>query len=143
VSSTSLYNTFGNEVNYRITQQTIEQYLKDATIKFVLPEATSELLADLAPQQSIDKPLFEAVKSKLINLGFREANAKTLASVLLPVASQQGVNPMDYFQDSELALKLAIDTYKAINVLRPAGNRIGLAPKVSNIKSRVRTLIRP
>ena len=141
--SASLYDTFGNEINYRITQETLEQYLKDSTIDFVLPEATSELLSDLAPQESIDKPLFDAVKSKLIKAGFKEASATAMASILLPVAEQQGVSPLDFFQSGDTALKLAVDTYSALNVLRPPGNRIGLAAKRKNAKTRLRQLIKP
>lgn len=141
--SASLYDTFGNEINYRITQETLEQYLKDSTIDFVLPEATSELLSELAPQESIDKPLFDAVKSKLIKAGFKEASATAMASILLPVAEQQGVSPLDFFQGGDTALKLAVDTYSALNVLRPPGNRIGLAAKRKNAKTRLRQLIKP
>lgn len=141
--STSLYDTFGNEVSSRINQQTIERYLRDATVKFVLPEATSELLAELGTQKSVDKPLFDAVVSKLENLGFKTANAVSMASVLLPVAQQQGVNPLDYFSDSEAALKLAIDTYDALNVLRPPGNRIGLIAYVKPNRTGIKQLVKP
>ena len=141
--SASIYDTFGNEINTRVTQAKLDRYLKDATIKFALPEAASELLADLAPQQSIDRPLYEAVKSKLLNIGFKQANATAMASILLPVAEQQGVSPLDFFDDSAAALNLAIDTYAALNVLRPPGNRIGLSARTSNKKSKVRKLIQP
>ena len=141
--STSLYDTFGNEVGTRINQQTLERYLKDATIKFVLPEATSELLAELSVPGSIDKPLYDAVLSKLINLGFAEPNAKAMTSVLLPVAQQQGVNPLDYFVDSDAALKLAVDTYNAINILRPPGSRIGLSAVPQIKRTGIQQLIRP
>lgn len=142
-ASASLYDTFGNEIGQRITQQTIDQYLKDATVKFVLPEATSEILSALSVPESADRPLFEAVKGKLIALGYKEPNAKALASVLLPVADQQGVNPLDFFNDSEAALKLANDTYEAINILRPPGNRIGIVLRQANVRSRVYKLIKP
>lgn len=141
--SASLYDTFGNEIGQRITQQTLEQYLEDATIKFVLPEASSEILSALSVKESANRPLYDAVKSRLIQLGFKEPNAKALASVLLPVAAEQGINPLDYFQDSKAALKLANDTYDAINFLRPPGNRIGLRAKTVNVKSRIQKLIQP
>lgn len=141
--STSLYDTFGNEVGTRINQQTLERYLKEATIKFALPEATSELLAELGTTKSINKPLFDAVVSKLISLGFKDPNAKSMASVLLPVAEQQGVNPLDYFTDSDAALKLAIDTYNALNILRPPGNRIGLTIKNESRRASLNKVIRP
>lgn len=142
-SSASLYDTFGNEIGQRISQQTIDQYLKDATVKFVLPEATSEILSALSVPESADRPLYEAVKGKLISLGFREPNAKALASVLLPVADQQGVSPLEFFNNSEAALKLANDTYEAINILRPPGNRVGIVVRPTNVKSRVNKLIKP
>ena len=78
--STSLYDTFGNEVGTRINQQTIERYLKDATVKFVLPEATSEILSELnLGGESINKPLFDAVFSNLVSLGFSDPNARAMA----------------------------------------------------------------
>ena len=142
--STSLYDTFGNEVGTRINQQTIERYLKDATVKFVLPEATSEILSELnLGGESINKPLFDAVFSNLVSLGFSDPNARAMASVLLPVAQEQGVNPLDYFKDSDVALKLAVDTYNAINILRPPGSRIGLMAVQKPKRKGVQQLVRP
>lgn len=141
--STSLYDTFGNEINVRVTQETLDQYLKEATIKFVLPEATSQLLFDFVQPKSIDASLYEVVKTRLENLGFEEPNAKAMSSVLLKVAKDQNISPLAYFEDSTTALKLATDTYNALNLIRPAGNRIGLKLKTLNAKSRVNTLIRP
>ena len=141
--SAGLFDTFGNEVGTRITQGKVEQFLKNSTINFVLPEAASQLLAEFAPQGSVDKPLFDAVVSKLVTLGFKEANAKAMASVLLPVAEEQGISPMDFFTDQSAALKLAQDTYDALNLMRPAGNLLGLKLKVSNRKSKLRTFITP
>lgn len=141
--STSLYDTFGNEINVRVTQETLDQYLKDATIKFVLPEATSQLLFDFVQPDSIDASLYEVVKTKLENLGFREANAKAMSSVLLKIAKDKGISPLVYFEDSDTALKLATDTYSALNLIRPSGNRIGLKLKVNNAKSRASGLIKP
>ena len=42
--STSLYTTFGNEVKYEIRNDTLVAFLENATIKFPLPEASSEIL---------------------------------------------------------------------------------------------------
>jgi len=141
--SASLYDTFGNEINYRVTQETLEQFLKEATVKFVLPEATSQELFNFVNPESIDATLFDVVKGKLINLGFSEPNAKSLSSVLVKIANDQGISPMRYFDDPDTALKLTVDTYNALNFLRPPGNRVGLAVKKVNAKSRVSNLIKP
>ena len=45
--STSLYDTFGNTTSYEMVNGTLVAYLESATIKFPLPEASSELLATL------------------------------------------------------------------------------------------------
>lgn len=141
--SANLYDTFGNEVEYKITQDTMVQYLKDATIKFVLPEASSEIVGGLVKPESVNPVELDMVKSKLISLGFGEPNALALSAVLVKLAKDQGISPLDYFKDSSLSLKLAIDTYKTINMLRPPGNRIGLAKKKTNSKSRYKSLIKP
>jgi len=139
----SLYLTFGNERKYRITQDTLVAYLENATIKFPLPEASSELLSELADTTSINPQELDTVKSRLISIGFGEPSAVTMASVLIQVAKTQGVSPMEYFSLNEASLKLAIDTYTTINALRPSGNRIGLTTPIENKRSRQRTLIKP
>ena len=45
--SASLYNTFGNEVQYKIAQDTLVAYIDNASIKFPLPEASSEILTEI------------------------------------------------------------------------------------------------
>ena len=45
--SSSLYNTFGNELRYDVLQSTLAVFLENATIKFPLPQASSEILGDI------------------------------------------------------------------------------------------------
>ena len=52
--STSLYETFGSEINYRFTAGKLEAYLDNASINFPLPEASSEILADLAKVKEVE-----------------------------------------------------------------------------------------
>lgn len=141
--STSLYTTFGNETKYRITQDTLEAYLENATIKFPLPEASSEILSDLSDVSAIDPVMLDAVKTRLESIGFRPANAVAMASILIQVSDSQGVNPMDYFELNADTLKFTVDTYKTINLLRPVGNRIGLTIQKQNKKSKYSNLIKP
>ena len=37
--SSSLYETFGSEINYKFTAGKLEAYLDNASVKFPLPEA--------------------------------------------------------------------------------------------------------
>lgn len=141
--SSSLYNTFGNELDYTITRDTIVAYLKNATIKFPIPEASSTLLSELADPGSINQVEFEAVKAKLESIGFGEPNARTMAVVLLQVADSEGVDPMTYFDLNNTSIKFAADTYKTINLMRPPGNQIGLANPRINRRSQVYQLIKP
>lgn len=142
-NSSSLYTTFGNELKYRITSQTLEAYLENATIKFPLPEASSEILGELAPIENVNPQVLEAVQVKLESIGFGKANARAMAAVLIQVATSQGVSPMLYFSSNEASLKLAVDSYETINLLRPAGNRINVTLPKNNRKSRYNQLIRP
>ena len=141
--STTLYNTFGNELKYRINQDTLEAYLENATIKFPLPEASSTILSELAPPESVNPQELDAVKSKLESIGFGKANARAMSAVLIQVARSQGVSPLEYFSVNQASLKLAVDTYDTINMLRPPGNRIGLTAPLDNSKSRYANLIKP
>lgn len=141
--SSNLYNTFGNELKYRITQGTLEAYLENATIKFPLPEASSSILGELASIDSVNPQELDAVRGELERIGFAQANARAMAAVLIQVAQSQGVSPMTYFDINAASLKLAIDTYDTINLLRPPGNRIGLTAAKDNQKSRVANLIQP
>ena len=64
--STSLYNTFGNEVKYRYNQGVLTAYLENSTINFPLPEASSEILAEIAVPAGtpIDSATLEAVQPR-------------------------------------------------------------------------------
>lgn len=141
--SISLYNTFGNEVKYKYTLNTLTAYLEKSTINFPLPEASSTLLGELAPTDQVDPVKLEVVQTRLESIGFKKANARAMASILIQVAETNNVDPMVYFEINEQSLKLAIDTYTTINLLRPSGNRIGLADTKNNRKSRYAKLIQP
>lgn len=145
MSSVNLYDTFGNEVKYQVTQNTLVAYLENATVKFPIPEASTAILADLFKDKDdpIDFNLLEQIQQRLIKSGFKEANAKAMANVLIRVAAQQRVNPMDYFSVNDNSLKLTIDTYTTINALRPVGNRINLVRPLNNAATLFRDLIRP
>lgn len=141
--SEKLYTTFGNDIKYRVTKDTLVAYLDNATIKFPLPEASADILADLAVSDNINPQQLEVVETKLVSIGFNRAKALTMATVLIQVAKAQGVDPLTYFEANEASLKLAIDTYTTINLLRPAGNRINVTSPIDNSKSRYSKLIKP
>jgi hypothetical protein len=145
MSSTNLYDTFGNEVKYQVTQNTLVAYLENATVKFPIPEASTAILADLFKDKDdpINSDLLEQVQQRLIKSGFKEANARAMANVLIRVAAQQRVNPMDYFSVNDNSLKLTVDTYNTINALRPVGNRINLVRPLNNASTLFKDLIKP
>lgn len=142
-TGTSLYATFGNEVKLRVQRGTLEAYLENATIKFPLPEAASTILSDLTKPEAINPQYLEQVQSQLEHIGFQKPAARAMASVLIHVAHAEGVNPMQYFDLNAASLKLAVDTYKTINLIRPKGNQIGLAAPKRNTRTRPGRLIRP
>lgn len=143
--STSLYNTLGNTIEYNIVQDTLVAYLKDATIQFPLPEASSELLANLTKtiNKTYDPAKVSMVESKLQKLGFKKGPAKAMTSVLFPVAEAQGVDPLEYFKVNENSLNLTTDAYIAMNKMRPAGSRVGVIAPTTNAASKVSSLIKP
>lgn len=145
VNSTSLYTTFGNEVKYELVNNTLTAYLENATIKFPLPEASSEMLANLATPQNtpVDPQVLSVIETKLEAIGFKKANAKAMASVLIQVSKVQGVHPTTYFNMNNDTLKLTVDAYKAINAVRPAGNKIDVKTPVRNVYSKSSALIQP
>ena len=134
--SSTLYDTFGNEVKYKVSYDTLVAYIENSTINFPIPEASVDILGTLAENVTIDPVKLDTITTRLEKVGFKPAKAKTMAGVLIQVAQTQGVDPADYFEPGEAALKLAVDTYDTINMLRPAGNRVGLAKPTSNSKSR-------
>jgi hypothetical protein len=145
MSSTSLYDTFGNEVKYQISQNTLVAYLENATVKFPIPEASTEILSNLFKDKDkpIDFTLLEQVQQRLIKSGFKEANARAMADILIRVAAVERVNVMDYFEVNNNSLKLTVDTYNAINAMRPVGNRINLVRPLTNSATKFKTLIQP
>lgn len=145
MSSVSLYNTFGNEVKYQVVKDTLVAYLENATVKFPLPEASSEILATLLNDHAVtvNPNELDQVQQRLVRAGFEQANAAALAQVLIQVAAAQGVSPMSYFSVNDAALKLTIDTYQTINALRPMGNRINLVMPKRNSASVYKDFIKP
>lgn len=143
--SSSLYNTFGNEVNYKVVQNTLVAYLEDSTIKFPLPEASTDILSKLTDPQnkSYNPATYGMINNKLVKLGFKKPNADVLTQILLEVADAQGVNPLEFFTVNQNSLNLTLDAYGAINNLRPAGSRVSIMTPNTNSKSRVASLIQP
>lgn len=141
--STSLYETFGSEIKYRLTQNKLEAYLDNASVKFPVPEASSQLLADLAKVKdvAIDPVKLDVVRTKLVAIGFKKPNANAMAQVLIQVAKVQNVDPMQYFEMNLNTLKLSVDAFNAINSIRPAGNKIDLKTTLDNSRSKVSKLI--
>jgi len=142
--STSLYNTFGNQIKYDVVADTLIAYLENATIKFPLPEASADILSKLTDPQSknFDPAKYFMVNSKLVKLGFKKPKADALTDILMQVAIAQNIDPLDYFSINTNTLNLTLDAYRAINNLRPAGSRVGVIFPTQNSKSRVATLIR-
>lgn len=141
--SSSLYNTFGNELRYDVLQSTLAVFLENATIKFPLPQASSEILGDIDGNLEVVNPeVLTQVKTRLVRIGYGEANANALSIVLLKVAENLNTSPLEFFSINENTLKITKDAYDAINANRPVGNRINLViPKV-NSKSSVSKLIK-
>ena len=113
MSSSSLYETFGNEVKYQISQNTLIAYLENATVKFPIPEASTDILSKLFQDKDdpINPVLLEQIQQRLIKSGFKEANARAMADVLIRVATVERVNVMDYFEVNNNSLKLTVSTY--------------------------------
>ena len=139
--STSLYNTFGNEIKYTVSYDTLIAYLDNATIKFPLPEASTDILQDIADTKTINPVELDTVTTRLESIGFAPPKAKTMASILIQVAQTEGISPHDYFTPGEQSLKLTVDTYEVMNTLRPSGNKVGLVAPISNSKSRFKSQI--
>ena len=144
-SSTSIYNTFGSDVSYKIVQDTLVAYIDNASIKFPLPEASSSILAEIAtPKDSpIDPSTLSVIQTKLQSIGFKKQNAKAMAKVLIKVAEVQNLHPTTYFEMNKNSLKLTVDAYAAINSFRPAGNKIDLKTPTLNSRSKLSALIQP
>ena len=142
--SANIYDTFGNEIKYSVTQNKLVNFLENATVQFPLPEASAFILQGfLDPADTVDPVMLDQVYTKLVSIGYGEPAAKAMGTVLIKVAKQQGVSPLQYFDDNQAQLKLAVDSYEAMNALRPAGNRVGLNTPINNQKSRQAPLIKP
>ena len=63
----------------------------------------------------MDPNKINIIENRLESIGFTGPTAKTLAVALIQVAEQQGVHPISYFELNEDSIKLAEQTYKAIN----------------------------
>ena len=111
MSSSSLYETFGNEVKYQISQNTLIAYLENATVKFPIPEASTDILSKLFQDKDdpINPVLLEQIQQRLIKSGFKEANARAMADILIRVAAVERVNVMDYFEVNNNSLKLSFE----------------------------------
>lgn len=142
--SASLYDTFGNEISYDLRRGILTAYIEDATIDFPLPQASAELLERFSdPINTMNQQHLDMIKNKLEKIGFKKANAKALAPVLITVAKELNTDVLEFFEDSNSALELTTDAYKAINVQRPAGSRINVSAPTVNSKSKVASLIKP
>jgi hypothetical protein len=143
--STSIYNTFGNDVSYKIVQDTLVAYIDNASIKFPLPEASSEILSQIAAPKDtpIDPSTLSVIQTKLQSIGFKKSNARAMSRVLIKVAEVQGLHPTTYFEMNQNSLKLTVDAYAAINAYRPAGNKIDLKTPTLNSRSKLSDLIQP
>ena len=142
--SSSMFETFGNEVKQRIDKSTLTTYLNNATVKFPLPEASSEILAKLGTsdviKNNVDPYLLEQVISKLVAAGFQEANARAMADVLMQTSKKQNISPLTYFAVNDDTVKLTTDTCEILNALMPPGNRINVAmPKKNSSNKNVFT----
>jgi hypothetical protein len=136
--SASLYDTFGNEIKYDVLEGILNTFLKNATVKFPLPQASSELLSDAIGAQidKINGEVLTQIRGRLELIGFSQANSNALSIVLIKVAETLGVNPFTFFDNNANTLKLTKDAYTAINALRPKGNRINLIVPKDNSKSK-------
>lgn len=141
----SLYETFGNESSYTVRQGKLVKFLENSTIAFPIPEASVDILTTMLDpkQDGIEATRVDTVKARLTNIGFDELTTNALAIALIKIAKMQGVHPMSYFDMNDAAIRLAADTYAALNTVRPKGNLVGLTSLKDNSKSRVSKTIRP
>ena len=141
----SLYETFGNEESYTVRRGKLVKFLANSTIAFPIPEASVDILTSMLDpeQEGIEATRVDTVKARLTNIGFGELTTNALAIALIKIAKMQGVHPMSYFDLNDDAIRLAADTYAALNTVRPKGNLVGLSSLKDNSKSRVAKIIRP
>jgi hypothetical protein len=142
----SMYETFGNEVSYEKRRDKLVQFLKNSTIAFPLPEASVEILTTMLEGKNtagMDATKLQMVEGRLTDIGFNKPTSATLAQALIKIADQQGVHPISYFELNEDSIKLAENTYKALNTIRPKGNLVGLTVEKQNKFSKIANVIRP
>jgi uncharacterized protein (DUF4415 family) len=114
--STSLYDTFGNEISYQVKRGMLTAYIDNSTIDFPLPQASAELLEKFSnPVDTMNQQHLDMIKSKLEKIGFKKANAKALAPVLITVAIELDTDVLEFFKDSDASLQLTTDAYNAVN----------------------------
>lgn len=145
MSSASMFETFGNAVSYKMKGDTLVAYIENSTIKFPLPEAGSQILSVLNQRdyRIKDKARLDMVHARLIKAGYKTASANTFAPIIMQVAEAQNIDPLEYFDIGKNTIDFTIDAYNAINKLRPAGNRIGIASDTKNSTTPARKLIKP
>lgn len=145
MQSSSLYDTFGNEIKYQFTEGKLAAYFENATVSFALPEASTEILTKLTTETAItiDPTVLEQVIGQLKVSGFQEANALALADVIIRVAHAQGVHPLTYFDLNRNTVKFTVDAYRIVNDMRPPGSKINLVSQRNNQTSSPGRLIRP
>jgi len=142
----SLYETFGNEPDFEVRRGKLVQFLKNNTIYFPLPEASVEILTNMVSRltnRGMDATKIDMVKNRLEDIGFNGPTANTLALALIKIADDQGVHPISYFELNQESIKLAENTYKALNTIRPKGNLVGLTVSKKNKDSKISNVIRP
>ena len=70
--SSSLYDTFGNEISYELRRGILTAFIEDSTIDFPLPQASSELLEKFSdPVSTMNQQTLDMIKSKLEKKGFK------------------------------------------------------------------------
>ena len=142
--SSSLYDTFGNEIKYEVRRGILTAFIENSTIDFPLPQASAELLEKFSnPVSTMNQQTLDMIKSKLEKKGFKKSNAKALAPVLITVAEELNKDVLEFFSDTDSAFELTLDAYDAIYNERPAGSRVTLSAPTVNAKSKVASIIQP
>jgi hypothetical protein len=145
MSSSSLYDTFGNEPRYEVRRGKLAAFFENNTVNFPLPEASVKILTEISEStpRYHDPYVVEQVFVRLTRAGFTQPTSRAFAPILLDVAAAQGISVFDYFNFNDNSLKLAADAYAAINDHRPPGSRVGLVNPKNNRTSRFSGLIQP
>ena len=78
MASQSLYETFGNETDITLLNEMLTIFLKNRTVEFTVPQASSQILGSFTDDnvlKHVNGPLLEQVKMRLLSSGFSQANA--------------------------------------------------------------------